>query len=80
MIDPLKEFYRLIDSDEPYCLHKAKAIAIEHNFSDEVIADAIRPYKTVDPRNNYVNFQLRVDSFWSKQEWANGNTTSFFKL
>ena len=80
MIDPLKEFHRLIASDEPYSLDKAKAIAIEHKFSDAVIADAIKPYKTVDPNNNYINFQLRVDSFWSKQEWAEGRSPSFFKI
>ena len=41
MIDPLKEFHRLIASDEPYSLDKAKAIAIEHKFSDAVILKVI---------------------------------------
>ena len=63
--EALKEFHRLIKSEhEDYSLLKAKKIAFKYNFSDQIVADAIRPYKAK-------NYQLRLDTFWGAEEWKN---------
>ena len=63
--DPLTEFRRLLAEDdmEDLSLHKAKKLAQIYNFSDQVIADAIRPYKYGPKRRVYYK-QLIFDTFW----------------
>jgi len=81
--DPLTEFKRLLGEDdlEEFSLHKAKKLAQVYNFSDQVVADAVRPYKHGPKRRRY-HQQLRLDSFWGAEEWASDDKTikaSFFK-
>ena len=69
--DPLTEFRRLLAEDkyEDLSLYKAKKLAIRHNFSDQIVADEIRPYKYGPKRVDY-HIQLRRDTFWGAEEWA----------
>ena len=69
--DPLTEFRRLLAEDdfEDLSLYKAKTLAIRHNFSDQLVADEIRPYKYGPKRVDY-HIQLRRDVFWGAEEWA----------
>lgn len=60
--EALKEFYKLLKRGEDFYWSRAKDIAIEYNFSDELVADAIRPYKKT-------NYQLKLDSFWGAEDW-----------
>ena len=63
-LDPLTEFKKLLAEDmEDFSLYKAKKLAIRYNLSDQVIADAIRPYK-YGPRRRAYHKQLNFDSFW----------------
>ena len=73
--DPLTEFKKLLAEDdmEDLSLYKAKELAIRHNFSDKVIADAIRPYKYGPKRRSY-HEQLRFDRFWGQEEWDSKDT------
>ena len=75
-IDPLKEFRRLLAEDdmEDLSLYKAKTLAQRHNFSDQLVADEIRPYKYGPKRVDY-HEQLRVDPFWGAEEWASEDTS-----
>ena len=80
--DPLTEFKRLLAEDdlEDLSLHKAKKLAQIYNFSDQVIADAIRPYKYGPKRVSYY-FMLQRDTFWGAEEWASDDVSvkpSFF--
>tara|TARA_Y100001951_G_C11272333_1_gene259593 strand:+ start:874 stop:1239 length:366 start_codon:yes stop_codon:yes gene_type:complete len=82
--DPLKEFRRLLAEDEleDLSLYKAKELAIRHNFSDQLVADEIRPYKYGPKRVSYY-FLLQTDTFWGAEEWASDDPSvkpSFGKL
>ncbi len=80
-LDPLTEFKKLLAEDmEDFSLYKAKKLAIRYNLSEQVIADAIRPYKYGSKRRSY-HKQLRADRFWGKEEWDSDDNTikpSFF--
>ena len=69
--DPLTEFRRLLAEDdmEDLSLYKAKTLAHRHNFSDQLVADEIRPYK-YGPKRVAYHIQLRIDTFWGAEEWA----------
>ena len=74
--DPLKEFRRLLAEDdfEDLSLYKAKRLAIRHNFSDQLVADEIRPYKYGPKRVSYY-FLLQRDTYWGAEEWASDDTS-----
>ena len=76
--DPIKLFRACLAEDEfeEWSLAKAKMIAFKYNFSDEFIADEIRPYKyhtittEVGPLdiNYHTANQLKWDTFWGHEE------------
>ena len=80
--DPLAEFKRLLAEEdmEDLSLYKAKTLAQRHNFSDQLVADEIRPYK-YGPKRVFYHAQLRADTFWGAEEWASDDPSikpSFF--
>ena len=80
--DPLTEFKRLLAEDdlEDLSLYKAEKLARMYNFSNQLVADEIRPYK-YGPRRRRYHQQLRLDRFWGAEEWASddlGIKPSFF--
>ena len=68
--DPIKLFRACLAEDEfeEWSLAKAKMIAFKHNFSDEFIADEIRPYKYGPGVNYHTANQLKWDTFWGHEE------------
>ena len=70
LVDPIKLFRACLAEDEfeENSLQKARLIASKHNFSDEFIADEIRPYKYGPNVNQYMANQLKWDTFWGHEE------------
>jgi len=68
--DPIKLFRACLAEDEfeEWSLAKAKMIAFKYNFSDEFIADEIRPYKYGAGVNPHTAKQLKWDTFWGHEE------------
>ena len=69
-VDPIKLFRACLAEDEfeENSFQKARLIATKHNFSDEFIADEIRPYKYGPDVNPYMAKQLKWDTFWGHEE------------
>ena len=73
-----KELFRAClaeDEFEDNSLQKARLIASEHNFSDEFIADEIRPYKYGPNANPHKAKQLKCDTFWGHEERTGKDVT-----
>ena len=68
--DPIKLFRACLAEDEfeEWSLAKAKMIAFKYNFSDEFIADEIRPYKYGPDVNPHTAKQLKWDTIWGHEE------------
>ena len=54
---------------ETFSLLKAKMVAQRHEFTDEFIANEIRPYKHGPKKVSYYK-QLLMDTFWNAEEFA----------
>ena len=69
-VDPIKLFRACLAEDEfeDNSLQKARLIASEHNFSDEFIADEIRPYNYGPAVKPHTAKQLKWDTFWGHEE------------
>ena len=68
--DPVKLFRDCLAEDEfeENSFQKARLIASAHNFSDEFIADEIRPYKYGADVNLHTAKQLKWDTIWGHEE------------
>ena len=69
-MDPIKLFRDCLAEDEfeDNSVQKARLIAATYNFSDEFIADEIRPYKYGPGVNYHIANQLKWDTFWGHEE------------
>ena len=69
-VEPKKLFRACLAEDEfeDNSVQQARLIATEHNFSDEFIADEIRPYKYGPNANPHRAKQLKWDTFWGHEE------------
>ena len=69
-VDPIKLFRACLAEDEfeDNSLQKARLIASEHSFSDEFIADEMRPYKYGTDVKPHMAKQLKWDTFWGHEE------------
>ena len=70
LVNPIKLFRDCLAEDEfeENSLQKARLIASTHNFSDEFIADEIRPYKYGADVNPHTAKQLKWCTFWGHEE------------